>query len=392
MPINYHQVQKQMPLFCERAAKHHQSVLSAARLLLDLLDRSGKQANELAGFVEAESMANKMLRCAKPHQEPPAGVHELPEFHESVTLIGADGSQINPSRHRQVDFGLINVATICMRTGMDAAPIIDTESTLLDNYELTAGNIALTENIIALERDIRERAALLSHSLEYSPPPVTLTDGPLELFRETNETSLIEKKLGEYISILTRFYDKRIMTAGYVDRPQSDLVTRMLKLYLNKNSARSVQEDTNLEYIKVADANLFNVILLNPGARSAVFAIQSPWANHFKDVLALCFFYMNVSRSEQPYLARVELPAWCANSPILLDTLQAVVFQQCEIMGIRPYPYILHRAHEVALVTFEETAQLDSTLAIKLQQLGTPSGMKSNKQSAKDLPGRGRYT
>ena len=53
-----------------------------------------------------------------------------------MTLIAADGSQINPSRHRQVDFSLINVATICMQIGVDTAPIFETESTLLDDYDL----------------------------------------------------------------------------------------------------------------------------------------------------------------------------------------------------------------------------------------------------------------
>jgi hypothetical protein len=60
-------------------------------------------------------------------------------------------------------------------------------------------------------------------------------------------------------------------------------------------------------------------------------------------------------------------------------------------MGTRPYPYILHRAHELAVVTFEETSQLENMLAGELQARGMDAGVKSNKQSAKDLPGRGRY-
>ncbi|MGB8252894.1 MAG: hypothetical protein WCF08_06735, partial [Anaerolineaceae bacterium] len=57
----------------------------------------------------------------------------------------------------------------------------------------------------------------------------------------------------------------------------------------------------------------------------------------------------------------------------------------------RPYPYILHRAHEIAMVSYEETLELDTMIAIELKRRGIDTGSISNKQSAKDLPGRGRY-
>ncbi|MBN2256288.1 MAG: DNA double-strand break repair nuclease NurA [Anaerolineaceae bacterium] len=363
----------------------------AAGLLRDTLEKEGPQPGKLASLVESESATNKSLRCAKPFQESPACVHGLPEITRGITLIAADGSQINPSRHRQVEFSLINVATISLQTDSDSPSTINTESTIMDNFDLTAGTSFLTENIIALERDIRERKALLEQASGSNTPLLTLTDGPLELFRETNDAHLIGKMLGEYITILNGFLEKRVITAGYVDKPQSDLVARLLKLSIKNNNTRNLQEYDRMETIRVADINIFNPVLQNPGDRTSVFAIHSPWSKHFKDALELCFFYINVSQTDKPYLARVELPAWCASSPSLLDTLQAVVFQQCVIMGSRPYPYILHRAHELALITFEETTQLDSMLAQKMLDSGSSQEMISNKQSAKDLPGRGRY-
>jgi hypothetical protein len=391
MPVNYQQIKSQTTRFYERTAEHYRALHSAAGLLTDVLEQHGQHPEELIHIVEAESHGNKSLRCACPFQETPTSVFPLPRKMESVTLIAADGSQINPSRHRQVDFSLINVATICMQMGVDAAPTFETESTLLDDYDLYPENSPLTEDIIALERDLRERAALYHQSCKYPSPVVTLTDGPLELFREIGETARFEKKLNEYIEILAACQQARTITAGYVDKPHSDLVNRMLRLVIRKAAVLDDTRQNELERVRVPDASLFSGLLTSPGDRSAVFSIQSPWSKNFKDGLELCFFYLNVSRSDKTCLARVELPAWCAGTSQLLDTLHFAIFRQCEIMGTRPYPYILHRAHEIALITFEETAQIENMLASEMQNRGLETGAKSNKQSAKELPGRGRY-
>jgi hypothetical protein len=57
-------------------------------------------------------------------------------------------------------------------------------------------------------------------------------------------------------------------------------------------------------------------------------------------------------------------------------------------MGNRPYPYLLHRAHETAVVRLEERAQVEQLLMLELHRQGERMPQKSNKQTAKDLPGR----
>jgi hypothetical protein len=391
MPVNYQQIQGQTARFCERAAEHHRAVRSAAGLLTDALNRQGQHMDELIHIIEAEAQTNKSLRCAIPFKENSTSVHHLPKGAESLLLIAADGSQINPSRHRQINFSVINVATICMQTGVDLAPTIEIESTLLDEFDLVSGDTPLTEDVIALERDIRERAALFHRSRNHPAPVITLTDGPLELFRETRETARFEKKLAEYIEILGNCQQAQTLTAGYVDKPHSDLVNRMIHKMINKTPSFDANQRLELERIRIPDASLFSNLLISPGDRSAVFGILSPWSKNFKAGLGLCFFYLNVSQSEKPCLARVEVPAWCAETPQLLDSLHSSLFRQCEIMGTRPYPYILHRAHEIAVISYEEATQIENALAVGLSERGIESGAKSNKQSAKDLPGRGRY-
>jgi hypothetical protein len=57
-------------------------------------------------------------------------------------------------------------------------------------------------------------------------------------------------------------------------------------------------------------------------------------------------------------------------------------------MGARPYPYILHRAHEIAVVKFDEKAQVEQMLDLELRQAGSEMDTESYKQSAKNLKGR----
>jgi hypothetical protein len=140
----------------------------------------------------------------------------------------------------------------------------------------------------------------------------------------------------------------------------------------------------------ITDRHLYQDIL-GPGQRSAVFAIQSQSARQYRGPLGLHFFYLNVGSANHPWLARVEIPAWVACDPAALDGLQAVLIQQCRLLGARPYPYILHRAHETALVSFDEKDQVTQMMIAELRQRGLPVGQKSYKQIHKNAAPRTSY-
>jgi hypothetical protein len=114
-------------------------------------------------------------------------------------------------------------------------------------------------------------------------------------------------------------------------------------------------------------------------------------ARQYRDTLALHFFYLNVGKENQSWPVRVDIPAWVAADPKKLDDLQAVLVDQCRIMG-RPYPYLLHRAHETALVSLVEREQVTQMIALELRSRQVEVGEKSYKQSGKELPGRSRYS
>jgi len=184
------------------------------------------------------------------------------------------------------------------------------------------------------------------------------------------------------------------VTTGYVDIPGSDLVVRLLELALYPDAEL---QKAGKEHLLggVRDIDLFRETLL-PAERSAVFAIQSSSAEKFSRRLngqmALHFFYLNVGRPGKPWLVRVELPAWVSRQGELVDLLHATLLQQCRQMGSKAYPYALHRAHEVALVSFQEKEQLQGMIEAEMRRAGLEVGEKSYKQSHKDLDGRKRMS
>jgi hypothetical protein len=130
--------------------------------------------------------------------------------------------------------------------------------------------------------------------------------------------------------------------------------------------------------------------LLPPGHRSAVFGIQSTSEKKYTGTLSLHFFYLNVGTEGHPWSVRVEIPKWVADDKEKLDLLHGVLVEQCRMMGSKPYPYLLHRAHETAVVKMEEKQQIEQMLAMELRNQGDEMDEKSYKQVPKEHQGRTR--
>jgi hypothetical protein len=211
---------------------------------------------------------------------------------------------------------------------------------------------------------------------------VSLTDGGLELYREPRASAQYDAMLAEYLVVLEKMSSSGIIPAGYVDKPGSNLVVAMLELIAR-------QTDPAIHLAGLVDRVLFSDVLREPGSRSVTFGIQSPQSQKFHGKLAVNFFYLNVGTFKSPKIARVEIPGWVAEDPTSVDTLHATLIHQCQIGG-SAYPYLLHRAHEEAVIRFEDSARLEEMLAARLLQYQISPGEKSPKQSMKDLAGKKR--
>ena len=387
MPINYQQVRTQIREMGGEAIRQRKELQTRIQTAQTLLNQQAANLQELRDKVDQAVAAYPTQRCAFPIKEPLTFHAPLPEQVEPCTVIAADGSQIPPSRHEAVDFGLVNVGIFHMAPG--ETPSEQVISQLMIGDALYSSQGRLTEDMISVMRDVGERTALAGMAASEIGAVVTLTDGGLEIFREPREDKGFQKYFNQYVDSLRTMARLRIATAAYVDRPRADLVVRLLELMLPV-AEQGLVSFSDRPLGGVTDAMLYSEVM-QPGERSAVLGIQSLSARDFTDEISLCFFYLNVaSAGAKPYLARVEIPAWVADSPDLLDRVHSVLYSQAQLFGIRPYPYALHRAHEVAVVRYEEREQVEMMINAELMAQGMPIDTTSNKQSGKNLPGRTR--
>ncbi len=388
MPINFQQIRAAILKFGQEApaqAKIHVQTLQRA---LDQLDFSSQDPDTINQLLLKALGINPDLRIAKPTKEEINLSQPVNPSGQDCVLLAADGSQIIPDQHQAVQFGVINVGLMRMHTGK--TPTESIESDLLYARDIyNDQGFLIGEELIALRRDHKERSHLLQAALQEEQTVLTLTDGPLELFREGRESQEYQKLLNDYLDILAQMAEENVITAGYVDKPRSDLVIRLLELTLLPPDHLE-EAGRNRPLAGISDADLFAQVL-QPNHRSAIFELHSRSAKRFSGDLAIHFFYLNIGSQGKPQIARVEFPAWVLSKPENIDLLHFHLIDQSQIMGQKAYPYILHRAHEVALVSYQERAHLLTLLQQTLLSQGLDAGEKSSKQYHKDLRGKTRY-
>ncbi len=393
MTVNFKDVREQINKLGETAPQRENELNARRELALVTLQTYENEAGALQQKVQEALQFDKTLRCAVPDQGPLTLSHTAPTLQQPVTVIACDGSQINYDRHAEVEYALINFGAIIARSDSSQAPEMVSESELFYGDRLYTPHGIISEADLALERDLGERRFISRLAEKITPPIITLTDGPLELWGAKNsdedQNPDFQNKLSRYKEILLHLESLGVTPAGYVDKPGADLVVRLLEL--------AITAKPDLANIKklhpfrgVRDYYLFKTIL-QPGERSAIFRIQSLSANSYKKQLSIEFFYINVGLPEKPSLARVEIPAWVAQDSLAVDNLHATLLDQSRILGNHPFPYFLHRAHEIAVVAMQEKEQVDQMVARELRRRGIFLEGSSNKQYYKNTSGRTRY-
>lgn len=393
MPVDYQQIFEKIREIGAGARERRRTLDEKRSKARDLLQHYASELDFLRNKVDSAKAADANIRCALPFNESLASSYPAPDSVKEATLIAADGSQINPDRHAAIQFCLVNVGAITLKVNSGEAPDIFTESELLYGDDLLPNGIPMSDGMVALRRDLSERARLDELSKDISGPVVTFTDGPIELWGAKGEDAhAYAEFVQKYLGVLSRLQSREVITAGYVDKPSADLVVRLLEIATAlPDEIQKLREFHPLR--GVSDRWLYGESknpLLPPGHRSAVFGIQSSSEKSYKGGLSLHFFYLNVGTDGHPWPVRVEIPKWVVDDKEKLDLLHGVLVEQCRVMGSRPYPYLLHRAHETAVVKNEEKQQIEQMLSMELRKQDEEMDDGSYKQSAKDLKGRTR--
>ncbi len=385
MPVNLIDIQKSLPNFANQAKTHFEKEESYLALLDRVLSANANRLNEVRTTVEQESQVNSRLRCAVPLDEPLDTAIPAKAMPEQVSLLASDGSQINPSRHARVPFCVINIGAVEMVRGSGQTPRVFQESFLLDYERTTLPETGIiSEGRVALARDLLERQRLANLSVNLTRPAIAMIDGPLELYREPQQTAEFGQIAEMFQAAMDKLRSENVIPMGYVDKPGSDLLVSLLEV-LGKNQRGTISGFPPSRPVRVMDTALFSSILRNPGDRSAIFRVLSPTGLDFGPEQELHFFFMNVGMEDFQHLARVEVPAWVAIDKAKLALIQAALLDQVRIMGSKPYPYLLHRAHEVALVSMDEHQRVENMIISEFIRKGVPIGQPSQKQAAKGL-------
>ena len=386
MPINYQQTYELIKKIGEGVKEKQKKKEDSQVQTWKLLQNYSSELESLRSQVDLARQADSNIRCAVPLNEVLASSHPMPDSVVQATLIAADGSQIVPNRHDPLQYYVVNVGVIAMQIGSGQTPEVFTETKLkiLDEFDDTY----FSDSQIALQRDVAERKKLLEVSEKYSGTILALTEGQLELWGsiDSDNAREFEKNLQDYLNVLKELEQKEVVTAGYVDKPGANWVVKLLEI------AATPQEE--LKYVRknrplagATDLWLFEKILARY-ERSAVFALQSKSAEKYTDSISIRFFYLNVGDEKKPKIARVDIPAWVANNKQALNNLHFALVEQSRMMGNEPFPYLLHRAHEIAVITHGEKEEIDRMLSLQIRNSGGEVGRISGKQSAKNLSGK----
>ncbi len=328
--------------------------------------------------------------CALPTTDVPLGqrlaTDAVPQ--RETVVIAVDGSQIMPDRHGPVLYYLIQVGGLIFRyngaapTSHREAELFFNETDLYDNEGQIIGRQLGMRRTVA---ELRFLAKLMTETkMAGAPDPaLALVDGPL-LWPYSGRSDEEQTLLPLYMKALNQFQETNAMPAGFVERPGG----RPLLNLLNLIPAPAINgKSLHVAGTRLTDRMLMEIYLA-PGERTVWLTRQSPMnQQHARRGHKIWFCYLNVGTPGYPVIARIEAPAWAASNAKWSTQLHNVLLHQSQIL--HGYPYVLARAHEVALVTQEDKVALDNLLQQRLMQAGLPA-RPSEKARQKTYLGRRR--
>ncbi len=346
----------------------------------DALHRFDEVNDDLIAKIERAKSQDSSWRGARPLGDR-LDARVIPDAAaENVSLIAVDGSQIYPDRHGPALYFLINTGVILLRQGTGEAPIVATRPQLFfreediynDDLEL------LNSQAINDQRELEEMRELARWAAkerahwggDLGRLILALTDGPLLTWtreeQRGEDRARGQARMQAYLRALADIQATGAIPVGYVARPRSANVLRLLhvaQLPLAEIDKAAVRAS---RYQALTDAALFAD--LRPNERSALFTstAQANEADFRAAGQEIAFFYLNLSRHEdEPRIARVDIPVWAAKQKALVDRVHRALYEDAEGSG---YPYVLIRAHELALVTYQERREFESMLNIEVMR------------------------
>ncbi len=371
-------------------------------LALDTLSSAEADAIEMKRLQSRTTFLVARLRGSL------AGTHPCPALPNDYAALAVDGSHIDVDRHLAAQCYLINLGTVRIRYGEQPAAHLGSEPRLYTNDEdmhlrdpASGRTQALEGSLLGALRAVEELRALaaLAEQADDDTPTLALIDGSLILwglggqaYPDFVRNALIDDM---FLPALDRLREmarsRRLALAAYVSLPRSTDVVNALRLDGRRCPYAAANCDLHCGALAtgrrpcdsiagVTDRDLFER-RLGAGERSDVFAttssiVESSYAEH-----SVHFFYLNAGAE----IARVEIPAWVADSPELLSLAHAGIVDQCG-KG-HGYPVAISEAHEQAVVTAGDREQFRAIVeaALGANRLPVYTSLKDRSKRVKWL-------
>ena len=372
MTLNLSALTRDVEAMSETRVHLDQARRSLLQIARERLDAFAKTPEAVQQKVQLTRDKNLHWRGAYLAGDEPLNAHYArPDMPSRVNVIANDGSQVFIDPHAAALYYALNVGYIVYAYGTDQAPHTHTEPSLYyHDDDLFDDGRLISNAAVGARRTVRELRNLADQAEVYvrkEPPVAVLSDGPLMWVQPGDTPQQRRDNLAPYLDELDRLRVSGVALGGYVDRPRSTGVISLLHLASLDEITKERLAQNDL--VGLTDTRLF-ATLLGPGKRSALFIRQSP-TNKFYESKGheIWYTYLNVSRDPAcPLIARLEMPSWTAQDPARRDLLHAVIWQQCQVVG--GYPYVLARAHELALISTDERRDLDEMVIAALRRRG----------------------
>jgi hypothetical protein len=231
-------------------------------------------------------------------------------------------------------------------------------------------------------RTVEELRALadLAETEAGRAPAVALVDGTLlfSVLEERPRDFLRTRFYTDFVNQLERLRRARVPVAAYASRSRGTDIVRLFRAVCGSTPlACDVCHGAHACALRgLTDAHLLGQ-WLDPWHRGALFRVRSNVHDPFYGIHRVYFFLLSTGEE----IARVEVPEWVARSRDLLETLHAVLADQCQ-KGFG-YPAVLARADDRAVLSLSDRTVLDTLVQQELARQGVvarPSAKLSRKQ------------
>lgn len=311
---------------------------------------------------------------------------------DCYALIASDGSQILPDRHKPFTFAYIQAGCAGIVYGNPAQRLLSEQWRQLKRVKLIEERALFDEDTGELkppaevinQRDLMEiellaEACRMAHDAGLQP--VLVADGslvPFALLTSRNLAREVEALLQPLKAALDVMHDCGAWACGYIDRPNSKSIVRacaLAGLSLEQVTERALRER---DPAGVFDRHLLERTL-SSAHRTALF--DPGWQVNAPEYLgkhAMRACYVNFGEPDQPIIARIEVPQWCARQ---IGSLCAVLHRHVRLGG--GYPFILTAAHTESVVSKDDQQEIEQAIEQTLLAQGILP-RPSFKQEAKD--------